>query len=130
MKLLLVLLALAFQVAERFAAAYIGAPGNELLWRPLLKGPIMADQTSNVVAFTGATLLASGSATVTVSNNMVGSDTGILLGALGVGNVGSAAGRPIEVKTISPGNFFTLGTIDGVAIARDTTVSWFMLFQS
>lgn len=36
---------------------------------------------------------------------------------------------PIEVKSISHGNFFTLGRADGRGVARNTTVLWHIISQ-
>lgn len=104
------------------------AKPKEVLAGPKLLGPLMADVRSSSGMFAGATLVPSGSGVVTVSNTEVNSDTLFFLGGLGVGNVTSA--HAFEVKSISPGNFFMLGTQDGVALVRDTQVHWMMLKTS
>lgn len=106
------------------------AKPKEMLAGPRLGGPLMANPASNSGAFIGNTLVPSGSATVTVSTTEVNSDTMFFIGGIGVGNVASGAAKAFEVKSISPGNFFVLGSQDGVAAARDTTLSWMMLKTS
>lgn len=103
-------------------------PAGPILDGAILRGPLFARVNSNAGQYAGITTLASGSATVVVSTTQANSDTLFLLGQVGNANVASGAVKgPIEVKTISPGAWFTLGTIDGVAVARDTLVHWMAL---
>lgn len=96
----------------------------EQIFRGLLRGPGHTKAQSATNQWAGRTTLASGSATVTVSTTVVGSDSIINLGIEGNANVASGTNRVVEVKTLSPGNFLTVGTQDGQAIPRDTTVHW------
>jgi hypothetical protein len=104
------------------------AKPKEIIYGPKFLGPMMADARSGAGAWVGNTLVPSGSAVVTVSTTEVNSDTLFFLGGLGVGNVTSA--HAFEVKSISPGNFFMLGTQDGVALVRDSNIHWMMLKTS
>lgn len=106
------------------------AKPKEVLAGPKLLGPLMANPASNSGAFIGNTLVPSGTALVTVSTSEVGSDTMFFLGSVGVGNVASGAVKPFEVKSISPGAFFVLGTQDGQALGRDTNLHWMILKTS
>lgn len=102
----------------------------EQLWRAMFRGvPSIKTQSANN-QFAGRTTLNSGSATVTVSTTLVGSDSVILLGAQAPTNQASGvANRSVEVKSINPTNHFIIGTSDGQAIARNTIVSW-VLFKA
>lgn len=98
---------------------------NEQLFAPILRGVLTTEATSKVNQWAGRTVLASGDATVTVSTQAVAADSIIRYGVQA--HVDQASGsitRGIEVKTISPGNFFTLGTADGIAEIRNVTVMW------
>ena len=97
----------------------------ELLFAPFFKGPSFMRTNSHGAQFAGRTTLNSGSATVVVSTANVTSDSLIFLSMEGNANVASGTAiRPTEVKTISDGNYFTLGTQDGVGIARNTVLMW------
>ena len=104
------------------------AKPKEIIYGPKLLGPLMADARSGAGQWLGNTLVPSGTAIITVSTSEVNSDSLFFLGGLGVGNVTSA--HAFEVKSISPGNFFMLGTQDGVALVRDTQIHWMMLKTS
>jgi len=97
----------------------------EQLFRPLLKGPLRTDATSSATQFAGVTTLNSGSATVTVSTNLVAADSLILFSSRAhVDQTSGSITRGIEVKTINPGNHFILGTDDGIAEIRNVFISW------
>lgn len=96
----------------------------ETLYGPGLLGPPVMSVASKSNQFAGRTTLSSGSATVTVSSTVIGSDSIIRLAAQSDTRQNSGFGQPVEVATISPGNFFTLSTADGVAFARDSTIMW------
>lgn len=99
-------------------------PVKETFYGPLLKGPMLTPANSAVNQWAGRTTLSSGSATVVVSTTLVNSDSLIMHNAEGNANVGSGTNRVTEVKTISSGGYFTLGTQDGQAIPRDTVLMW------
>lgn len=107
----------------------MGKVTAEQVWRGNLRGPLAVKANSAANQFSGFTTLASGSATVTVSTTSVKSDSLILMGLRGTANVNSATGRPVEVKSIVDSSYFSFGTADGVAMARDTTISW-LLFRT
>lgn len=97
----------------------------ELLFAPFMKGPSFIRTNSHGSQFAGRTTLNSGSATVVVSTNNVTSDSLIFFSMEGNANLSSGTAiRPTEVKTISDGNYFTIGTQDGIGIARDTVLMW------
>jgi hypothetical protein len=96
----------------------------ERLVRGWQVGPLMTKINSSPDQWAGRTTLDSGSATVTVSTRIVNSDSLIWVQGQNHANVASGTYKPVEVRTISPGNFFTLGTADGIAMARDTTLMW------
>lgn len=75
----------------------------------------------------GRTVLASGSTTQLASTTLASSDSIILLGQFASAAVNSGTSRPIEVRSINPGVGFVVGTVDGVAMARDTVVHWAVL---
>lgn len=98
------------------------------LWeKGLLKKPMQVKANSGPYQFAGRTTLNSGSATVTVSTAAVEADSIIVATVEAATSVSSGGAKPIEVKSISAGNFFTLGTADGVALARQTTIMWTLL---
>lgn len=96
----------------------------ETLYGPGFFGPPVISVASKSNQFAGRTTLSSGSATVTVSSTVIGSDSIIRLAMQTHVRQNSGFGQPVEVASISPGNFFTLSTADGVAFARDTTIMW------
>lgn len=102
-------------------------PTLEQLWRAILRGPLTTRAASAANQWAGRTTLSSGSATVTISTTIVKSDSLIFPAVQAATNQASGVSRSIEVKTISPGNFFTLGWSDGNAIARDTTIMWMIV---
>lgn len=99
----------------------------EQIYRGMMRGPLTTKASSSSNQWAGRTTIESGSATITVSTTIVDSDSLILLGRQFNTNVLSGQSRALEVKSISPGNFFTLGTSDGVAIARDTAIMWLVI---
>jgi hypothetical protein len=110
--------------AQTAQACWVRAP-LELLFGAFLKGPLMTKTASDANQFAGRTTLSSGSATVVVSTKLVNSDSIINVSLLGNANLSSGTAiRGIEVKTISPGGYFTFGTQDGIAIPRDTVLMW------
>ena len=115
-------LAVAVFYAERVLGCLITP--IETQQRALQKGPMMFDTTSDANQFAGRTTLSSGSATVVISTTVVNSDSLIFHSREGNANVASGTNRVTEVKTISAGGYFTLGTEDGQAIPRDTTLMW------
>ena len=97
----------------------------EVLQRALLRGPLSTRAASHANQWAGRTTLSSGSATAVVSTTIVNSDSLIFFSMEGNANVSSGTAiRPTEVKTISSGGYFTIGTQDGIAIARDTVLMW------
>jgi len=97
----------------------------EQLWRPIFRGPLQTKTNSQAGQWAGRTTLNSGSVTVVISTTNVNSDSLILTGLVGNANVASGTAiHGTEVKTISPGGYFTLGTMDGIGIARDTIIMW------
>jgi len=102
----------------------------EQIFRGLLRGPATTKAVSATNQHAGVTTLSSGSATVVISTTVVNSDSIILHAPLGNANLGSGVAlRSTEVKTISSGGYFTLGTNDGVAHPRDTKIMW-MIFKT
>lgn len=97
---------------------------RELLRGPLLKGPLMSPVQSGPAQFAGRTSISSGVATVTVSTYVVKSDSLVFLTAQSITNQSSGVSKPIEVRSISDGNFFTLGWADGVGTPRTTDILW------
>ena len=75
----------------------------------------------------GRTVLSSGSVTQLASTTLASSDSIILLTGVAASNVSSGVSRGIEVKSINPGVGFVVGTDDGVALDRNTTVHWMIL---
>lgn len=96
----------------------------ETLYGPGFFGPPVMSVASKSNQFSGRTTLSSGSTTVTVSSTVIGSDSILHLATQSATRQNSGFGQPVEVATISPGNFFTLAPADGVAFARDTTIMW------
>lgn len=96
----------------------------ELLFRPFFRGPAMTKASSDATQFAGRTTLNSGDVTVTVSTTAVGSDTLVLFSCLSPTAAASGFGHAIDVRSISPGNWFTLGHRDGIGRGPTTTVLW------
>jgi|SRR3989304_3104065 len=107
----------------------MGRMTAEQVWRGNLQGPLSVKTNSAANQFSGITTLGSGGATVTVSTTAVKSNSLILHSVRGTSNVNSATGKTIEVKSIVDGSYFSFGTADGVAMARDTSIHW-MLFRT
>jgi hypothetical protein len=97
------------------------------IFRGMLRAPLTTKITSSANQWAGMSTINSGSATLVVSTTIVDSDSLIFLGRIGNANVGSGINKTIEVKTISPGNYFTLGADDGQAIQRDTLIHWMIV---
>ena len=102
----------------------------EQLFGPIFRGMAATKANSSTVQFAGITTLNSGSTTVTVSTTLVKSDSLFFLGTQAPAAVGSATGKPIEVKTVIDSSYFVLGTADGVAMGRDTNISWMLYRQN
>ena len=100
------------------------AQPKELFHGPLLRGPILTRVQSGPAQFAGRTTLNSGDTTVTISTFAVMSDSLIQMGIEASVNQSSGVAAPMEVKSISDQNFFTLGTADGTAVVRNTTIMW------
>ena len=97
----------------------------EVLKRAMLAAPLMTRINSHAQGqWAGRTTILSGSATVAISCAQVTSDSLIFFALEGNANVASGFARATEVKTISDGGYFTIGTQDGVGIARDSTIMW------
>ena len=90
----------------------------------LLRIPLTCRAQSASNQFAGATLLASGSATVVVSTSAVKSNSLLMLGVRALTDQASGFAVPIEVRTMVDGARFVLGYADGNAQARDATVYW------
>lgn len=104
-------------------------PGGfgEVISRGLQRFAPAVSTVSKSNAFAGRVTINSGSATATVSTTSVRSDSLIWLTAYSVTEQVSGFGQPIEVRSISPGNFFTIGYANSAAAslpARSTTVMW------
>lgn len=105
----------------------MGRPIEQLSGAHFLYPPL-TDTRSVGDAHAGRTTLSSGSASVTVSTNRVGSDSVILKTAevASVG-VGANSGGGIVVNSIVDGVSFAFAQATGVAVPWDTTVMWLMI---
>jgi hypothetical protein len=95
----------------------------ERLMRPFLGGPMIADPSSKSNQFMGQTTLGSGQATVVVSTTVIGSDSFVQVTGQHTTVLSGFAGG-LCVRSISPGNFMTLGWNDGLGRAWDSTLMW------
>ena len=103
---------------------------KEQLFNPKFEGIGFIETTSHNGMFAGKTTIVSGSATVAHSTTLASTGWLVLLGQMAVAaaNVLSGQGnKHIEVKTICNGAFITFGTVDGVALGRNTDIHWFAL---
>lgn len=105
-------------------ACWMPQPPLEALFGGWLKGPFRTRATSAANQFAGRTTIASGTATVVISTSIVNSDSLIFLGLEGNANVASGTGKTLEVKTISSGGYFTLGTQDGIGFGGSRILMW------
>lgn len=105
-------------------ACWMPQPPLESLFGGWLKGPFRTRATSAANQFAGRTTIASGTATVVISTSIVNSDSLIFLGLEGNANVASGTGKTLEVKTISSGGYFTLGTQDGIGFGGSRILMW------
>jgi len=96
----------------------------------ILESPLSVNATSRSTIWSGITILASGSATVTQSTLSVKSDSLVLLGIQGPTNANSGNGMSVEVRSISQGNYFILGWSDGIAQPRSVNVHWMIVNQT
>lgn len=86
--------------------------------------PPVVPTNSGPQMWAGRTTLSSGSATVTVSTNLVRSNSLILLGV----HAGVSSGtQRIDVRTIVHGSYFTLGWSDGASKVNDAVIMWAMI---
>jgi hypothetical protein len=97
------------------------------IFRGMLRNPLTTKAASASNQWAGISTIDSGAATLVISTTIVDSDSLILFGRIGNANVGSGVNKVIEVKTISPGGYFTLGADDGQAITRDTKIHWMVV---
>jgi hypothetical protein len=97
----------------------------ELLFKPTLRGPMRTITTGEENPWAGRTVLASGSATITVSTAAIQSDSIVRYGTL-PSSLGVAAnsGGTIVVSSIVDGVSFALARATGVAVPWDETVMW------
>ena len=100
----------------------------EQLYRGLLRGPLRTQAQSKSNQWAGRSTISSGSETVVVSTTSVDSNSVILIGFQSMaGDVVGSLGNAVCVRSISPGNFFTLGTTDSQAATRDLAVMWLIV---
>ena len=94
---------------------------QELLFSPVMKGPLttLAGSASN--QFAGRTSMNSGDTTVTVSTTTVASDDLIKYGWQSA--VDSNVAQDIKVNTISPGNHFGF-TVTPAPVGIDFNIMW------
>lgn len=107
--------------ASRFLSVGAGTPVLELLFRPFLKGPLHTKAGSAANQWAGLTTLGSGSATVTVSTNLVNSDSILLFSP----QVALAAGWATQGRTaIASG--LSIGTASTPAVYSGDVIgiSW------
>jgi hypothetical protein len=102
----------------------MGANTFQKIFNGLLTSPLFTKANSAPDQWAGLTTINSGSATQVVSTALVNSDSIIMLGCKAETNVSSGIGKVIEVKSLSSGGYFVLGTSDGQAMARNTVVMW------
>lgn len=102
----------------------------ETLFKPTLRGP-MRTRTAPTEAnpWAGRTVLASGSATVTVSTATVQSDS-IITFSTEVGTLGVNSGAGIVVTSIADAVSFMFGRASGQAVAWDETIMWSLMRTS
>ena len=93
----------------------------EYFYGPFFKGPMTFDVTSKNNRFGGIESVGSGAATVTISTFSVRSDSMIFTQV--VTAVASNDGQVIQVASISPDNFFTLG-LKPAPVGTDFKVMW------
>jgi hypothetical protein len=98
-------------------------PRIEQLRRLSLLAPSTARAQSASNQFAGIALLANATATLTVSTTTVKSDSIIRYGVRATPAPGST-GLNVIVSTISPKNFFTFATADGMNAPRDLNLMW------
>jgi len=91
----------------------------ETLNRPLIKSAPLVDATSSSNQYVGRVAVASGDSTVTVSTQVVNSDSIIMLSYQTM--VASHQSLAVSVSTISPGNFVTFA-LSGATLTSDMTI--------
>ncbi len=97
----------------------------EQLFGAVFQGPPTTKANSNASQWAGLTTLNSGSTTAVVSTTNVKSNSIITYGvkASTVAASGMAL-RPIEIVSLSSGNYFTFGSADGIAVAQSIQIMW------
>lgn len=95
----------------------------ETLFHPLLNGPILTKTASSVNQWAGRLSANSGDTTLTVSTQVVNSDS--LIFATYQTSVASNATQALRVSTISPGNFFSVA-LNPAPVGTDFTIMWFV----
>lgn len=96
----------------------------EQFFGPVFRGPMTTKINSSPNQWAGRTTLSSGGVSQVVSTTAIKSNCLVLLGVQATTICASGAGKSIEVVSLSSGNYFTVGTVDGVAIQQSVTVMW------
>ncbi len=104
---------------------------SELLFKPTLRGPMRTRTTGEENPWAGRTVLASGSASVTVSTALIQSDSIVRYGTQ-PNSVGVAAnsGGAVVVNSIVDSVSFAFARATGVAVPWDEAVMWEVLRTS
>lgn len=96
----------------------------EQLFGPVFRGPVLTKINSSPNQWAGRTTLSSGSISQVVSTTAVKSDCLVLFGVQATTIAASGVGKSVEVVSLSNGNYFTFGTVDGIAIQQSVTIMW------
>jgi len=98
---------------------------NELIRRPVQKGPTMLPTRALANQWAGLTTLASGSTSQVVSTTAITSDSFVFLGTrVNSVGVGHNSGGNIVVNSIVHGVSFAFARATGSAVAWDEVVMW------
>lgn len=90
----------------------------EQFFGPLFRGTPLTEAQSKNNQFAGRTSVISASVSITVSTFVVNSDSIINFDIHAPSDIASGLARGFEVKSISHGNYFSLGTVDGEPFGR------------
>lgn len=99
----------------------------EQLFGPILRGPLASKANSASGQWAGRTTLGSGATTVVISTTAVRSNCIVNYGIQASTIAASGVGKPIQVVSLSHGNYFAFGTADGIGIQQSTTIMWQIL---
>jgi hypothetical protein len=98
-----------------------------LMWQAFFRGPLRTKTGSASDAWCGRVTFPAGSTAVLISTTQVDASAVIVLTPESNTRQNSGVCRPFEVASRTAGTGFYITTADGVALARDTVINWWLV---